>query len=299
MPGTAGYSHFFWTEGTGYSPYLHGAAGGGYSGYSGYYASSRVGNPANWSSGLGLGDWNPVTGSASYANAWANGAKYTAGGLYLGQQRLERNNGNYGYWQYYPTVTSYSLEDGVLVPSAAFTKQAQFISFKEDGSKSYWDDFNWVGALDATVGILGGLGEVGVGLAAEGPSAGVSTFLVIDGFFRIVTNGAKLGTILFKQNEIADALPSNLGGTVGWFMDGAMGGGFFEKGGKIKYTLGLVNDAATILIGGTSGHAIESALKNPTVWNWTLYGATYLGTISSAVNNSIGLGPVIIKKRKK
>ena len=104
MPGTAGYSHFFWTEGTGYSPYLHGTAGGGggYSGYSGYYASSRVGNPANWSSGLGLGDWNPVTGSALYRTALSLGASQINGDLeYIvngEKQLLLVLDGKLGYW---------------------------------------------------------------------------------------------------------------------------------------------------------------------------------------------------------
>lgn len=141
------------------------------------------------------------------------------------------------------------------------------------------------GAVDASLGIIGGVFEVALGVAGEAPTAGISTALIVDGSYRVATNMIRLGAFLTENQDIANALPSNLGGTIGKFFDGLMGSGFSDVG-RAQATLGLVNDAMLMVTPAANAGAVNSLITNPNVINTVGLGASYYSGTQGMINNS-------------
>ena len=92
------------------------------------------------------------------------------------------------------------------------------------------NDLDWGGVADASLGIVGGIFEVALGVAGEVFTSGVSTALIVDGAYRIGTNSIRLGAYLTDNERVGNALPNNIGSTVGKFYDGINGSRFYDVG---------------------------------------------------------------------
>jgi len=115
------------------------------------------------------------------------------------------------------------------------------------------------GILDASIGVVGGLGEMGTGAGGEVFTGGLSTALIIDGAGRVFTNGARLIAYATDNTKIGDALPSNLGGMAGKLMDG----GRFDKVGVMQTSLSVANDLAVIISPAGNASGYKAILTNP------------------------------------
>ncbi|MCV9928322.1 hypothetical protein OIU83_11685 [Flavobacterium sp. LS1R49] len=120
------------------------------------------------------------------------------------------------------------------------------------------DDFNQYGAINASMGILGGIIEIGVGGVGEGVTAGFSTALVVDGWYRVGSNGARLGMYLANENLAGDIIPSNSGALAGKIIDG-MNGTKATDVGRMQSSMGFANDLGLFVITGGNGSAYLDA----------------------------------------
>lgn len=119
---------------------------------------------------------------------------------------------------------------------------------------------DWAGVTDASLGIVGGVVEVALGVAGQAFTAGLSTALIVDGVYRIGTNTFRLAAYLTDNGNVGDALPNNIGGMVGKIIDG-VNGGKFENVGPWQTGLGVSNDLATFVVSGGNASAIYGVIQ--------------------------------------
>lgn len=104
--------------------------------------------------------------------------------------------------------------------------------------------------LNASLGVMGGVAELAVGVATS--ETGVGVYGIVDGSTRILFNAARLAGYLTKNNDFGNAMPGNLGGMVGKAIDGQ---GFYGSG-RAQTILGIGNDITTMYFTGTNWDAL-------------------------------------------
>ena len=127
----------------------------------------------------------------------------------------------------------------------------------------------------ATLNLCGGVAEMAVGGVTEifsgGSSTVVSVPLCIDGGVRTATNGAKLIAYIFGNNKLGNAIPSNIGATLGKGVDMLEGSSFY-KTGRNEALGALTNDLMMFQYSGATGVDLMHTLQYPTVYNKVSYG---------------------------
>ena len=143
-------------------------------------------------------------------------------------------------------------------------------------------------AIDATLGIVGGVGEVLVGIGGELFTAGLSTAILLDGAYRIGTNTAKLGVALSGDQALANAIPTNFGGLIGKIIDGYQGANILDVG-IYQSSLGLANDIGVLITPAGNAGAIRAMAQSPSLWNGVGLVGSYYGSTYGAYNNAKSL----------
>jgi len=75
-----------------------------------------------------------------------------------------------------------------------------------------------------------GVGEISAGLAGEALTGGLSTTLVVDGYYRVVLNSGRLIAYSVGSETIGDNIPGNIGALAGKIIDGSNGSKWNETG---------------------------------------------------------------------
>jgi RHS repeat-associated protein len=179
---------------------------------------------------------------------------------------------------------------GNLLGQVNVTPQGTFFpaGWGKASQGGYWSSLDWKGIGDATIGMLGGAGEIATASAAEVGSEGLSTAvsvpLAIDGWGRVGTNFNRLAAYFGGNKALGDALPSNIGGYVGKTVDVFSGVDFYSTG-KGQAILGGTNDLLLIISPYGNAGAWESVLGKPNLWNSVGLGVSYYGGIIGLKND--------------
>jgi RHS repeat-associated protein len=189
-------------------------------------------------------------------------------------------------------LASTSNDSGVYdTRQALSTKEGEAVLNSMTGAANqggYWGSLDWKGIGDATIGILGGVGEIATASAAEIGSEGLSTAvslpLAIDGWGRVGTNVNRLAAYFGGNKTLGNALPSNIGGFVGKTVDIFSGGDPYSKG-KGQAILGGTNDLLLILSPWGNAGAWQSVLETPNLLNSVSLGVSYYGGIIGLKND--------------
>ncbi|MGM9475209.1 DUF6443 domain-containing protein [Pedobacter sp. GSP4] len=255
----------FWNSALSYTK-GYGASWNSESGFSAFGSSLE-----GFTKGAGLMSENGTWGM----NGWAQDYESAAQAFYDKTGTLALQPDKYGY-----IVTGFYFRDGQgkpIIKNGVSGEYSRIFVGKEKNTRrpagSEKEGIDKRGAIDATIGIIGGVAEVILGVGGEAFTAGISTAMIIDGVYRIGMNTARLTAYLTANKEVGNALPSNLGGMVGKLIDR----GKFSEVGKMQIALGATNDIATFFMTGGNGSAWELLLRSPN----SLNGAASLVGITS------------------
>ena len=131
------------------------------------------------------------------------------------------------------------------------------------------------GAVNAIVGLIGGVAEMAVGGAAEYFSAGTSSTasvsLMVDGFARTVANAQRLFMYCNGNAQTANAYPTSIGAIAGKSIDMAFGVSFCNVGFG-QAIGGWGNDLTSFVVMGGNGGALLMLQKSPSLETGLNYG---------------------------
>jgi RHS repeat-associated protein len=253
-------------------------------------------NPVRYMDRMGL-DTTVNDGDNWQANPEHNGMSLP--GVTITGQPIQGSYGGYGeFWGWNWFANSGfggfgggfgSMASSVLPPTLS-SSSGLFTQLSNRGANltRYLSSLDWKGIGDASIGMLGGAGEIAAGSAAEVGSEGLSTAvsvpLVIDGWGRVGTNFNRLAAYFGGNKALGDALPSNIGGYVGKTLDIFTGVDLYSVG-KGQATLGLTNDLLLIISPWGNASAWKSIMELPNLQNTIGLGVSYYGGIIGLKND--------------
>jgi hypothetical protein len=122
--------------------------------------------------------------------------------------------------------------------------------------------------------------ELIIGTGSEYFTGGFSTTLsyplVIDGGSRVVLNAGRLISYYTGNNKLGNAIPSNIGASVGKLGDMAAGKSFYEYGFG-QALGGATNDFGSFIYSGGSGFNLTNMMNNPNSFNSINYWTSHVG----------------------
>ncbi len=231
---------------------------------------------------------NNLWGTNGFANSFgdAQNAYYANGGTdqnvrYLLQTTFVVGKIANDQWQ----TSQYNGKDLIFYPG-------QYTVDKNGNAVLQWEEeskgINWHGVAGASLGIVGGAAEWVAGGVSEWLSGGAATPLTIplftDGGVRIGANATRLFGYFTGHDEMAEAMPTSIGATVGKGIDMASGKSFYEYG--VGQAIGgSTNDLASFIITGGSGQPLADFMENQTITNGFFYGTAAPGYILGQYDN--------------
>ena len=149
-------------------------------------------------------------------------------------------------------------------------------------------EIDWAGVTNASLNILGGVGEMIVGGAGEYFSAGTATPvcvpLIIDGGVRVASNSAQLVAYFTGHNAAGNSIAGNTGAWIGKGIDMASGKSFYDYG--LGQGVGrATNDFLSFIVTGGTAGTMSNMLSNPTLGNGVWYMSAYGGYTNLLYND--------------
>jgi len=152
------------------------------------------------------------------------------------------------------------------------------------GQGSWHGNVDWAGFTNATLSVLGGVGELAVGGVGEYFSVGTASTLCVpliaDGAYRIATNFTRMVAYLTLCNNFANAMPGNIGATLGKGVDMACGKSFYDYGFGQAFG-GVTNDFASFIFTGGTAASMNNMVRNPSLMNGVWYTSAFGGYSNS------------------
>jgi hypothetical protein len=146
------------------------------------------------------------------------------------------------------------------------------------------NNIDWAGVTNATLNVVGGLIEMGIGGGSEfftgGTSSAVSIPLIVDGGVRVVTNFTRLLAYSARQNIAGNAIPGNIGAILGKGID-LFTGVPINQYGYGQCLGGVTNNFLSFVVTGGNG----SSFSLPTYRSAIFYGSAYGGYTNSLYND--------------
>lgn len=234
-----------------------GGGGGGYGGGGGFGDRGYGGSPVNdWGSGYwggGPGGVLFAAGGSGIAGSWNQGnSNYNQTIVAITHEALYATGLN-GKDEDHSPITTHT---GQYWTSYQITTTGQ----PQEPIDNFFSSDAW-NRCDAVVGLFGAVAEITIGVAIEGFTGGISTFLVVDGFYRATANVSRLVAYSTGNKEIGNNIPTSGGAILGKLIDGANGTNWNQTG-TAQASLGMANDLTTLILSGGSGSAVEAALSN-------------------------------------
>lgn len=254
-------------------------------------APGTWGGDRGFSSSVGGGSSMP----GSYNYDWTTGNYYNSWG-----KRVSFNE-VYNYY-IFPNSSSDRLF-GHISSTRGYSSGAMIDGFKLNGvlyefdgpvpynksfflreSGSWTSNVDWAGVTNSSLNVLGGVGELMLGGAGEYLSVGLATPvcipLIADGGFRTATNFTRLVGYLTLNDRFANAMPGNIGATIGKGIDMASGKSFYDYGFGQGFG-GVTNDFVSFIVTGGTAGSINNMVGNPSLMNGMWYMSTYGGYTNS------------------
>ncbi|MBS4056765.1 MAG: hypothetical protein KGZ82_05570 [Bacteroidales bacterium] len=152
------------------------------------------------------------------------------------------------------------------------------------GGGSWASSVDWAVVTNASLNVLGGVGEMIVGGAGGYFSAGTATPvcvpLIVDGGYRTATNFSRLVGCLTLNDRFANAMPGNIGATIGKGID-MLSGVPIDGYGYGQGIGGATNDFVSFIVTGGTASAMSNMVNNYNTANAVWYFNSYLGYSNS------------------
>jgi RHS repeat-associated protein len=143
---------------------------------------------------------------------------------------------------------------------------------------------DWAGVTNASLNVLGGVSEMIVGGAGEYFSAGTATPvcvpLIVDGGYRTATNFSRLVGYLTLNDKFVNAMPGNIGATIGKGID-MFSGVPIDGYGYGQGIGGATNDFVSFIVTGGTAGSMSNMVSNPTLMHGVWYMSAYGGYTNS------------------
>ena len=174
----------------------------------------------------------------------------------------------------------YSANGGLTFENQTAGAYAGEVSVSSAGG----GDIDWPGVSNASLNLLGGVGEMIVGGVGEYFSAGTATPaslpIITDGGVRVASNSARLVAYFTGHNDAGNSIAGNTGAWIGKGIDMATGRSFYDYGLGQGFG-GATNDFLSFVVTGGTADYMNSLVLNPTYGSVFWYSSTYVGYSNS------------------
>jgi len=167
---------------------------------------------------------------------------------------------------------------------AYLTLGTPIIGRAQSGGAGWVSSVDWAGVANAFLNVLGGVGEIILGGAVEYFSASIATSvcvpLIVDGGYRTATNFSRFVGYLTLNDRFANAMPGNIGATIGKGID-MLSGVPIDGYGYGQGIGGATNDFVSFIVTGGTAVSISNMISNPSLMNGVWYMSAYGGYTNS------------------